>query len=147
MQEHFNKSLQAASHDATLTPLFNALQSIFNNNQKHGKTLLKSNSTPGIYSLFTASQYSANTELPVRSIEPAYKQCFDEVVRTYMEEVNKISRNMGRFLEYKKTLYGYYKYEPRQGMNYILDLFLIYRKYAGRKMSVSSPRIQSMIRT
>lgn len=91
---------------------------------------------PGVYTLFTASQYSANTELPVRSIEPAYKQCFDEVVRTYMEEVNKISRNMGRFLEYKKTLYGYYKYEPRHGMNYILDLFLIYRKYAGKKMSV-----------
>jgi chondroitin sulfate synthase len=54
-----------------------------------------------------------------------------------MEEVNKISRTMGRFLEYKKTLYGYYKYEPRYGMNYILDLFLIYRKYMGKKMSVS----------
>ena len=92
---------------------------------------------PGIYTLFTASQYSANAELPVRSIEPAYRQCFDEVVRTYMEEVNKISRNMGRFLEYRKTLYGYYKYEPRQGMNYILDLFLIYRRYIGKKMSVS----------
>ena len=96
---------------------------------------------PGVYTLFTASQYSANTELPVRSIEPAYRQCFDEVVRTYMEDVNKISRNMGRFLEYKKTLYGYYKHEPRHGMNYILDLFLIYRKYAGKKMSVSEQRV------
>jgi chondroitin sulfate synthase len=55
-----------------------------------------------------------------------------------MEDVNKISRNMGRFLEYKKTLYGYYKHEPRHGMNYILDLYLIYRKYAGKKMSVST---------
>ncbi|CAF0887659.1 unnamed protein product [Rotaria sordida] len=90
----------------------------------------------GIYTFFTASQYSANTELPVRSIEPAYKQCFDEVVRTYMEDVNKISRNMGRFLEYKKTLYGYYKHQPRYGMNFILDLFLIYRKFSGKKMSV-----------
>jgi len=54
-----------------------------------------------------------------------------------MEDVNKISRKMGRFLEYKKTLYGYYKYEPKYGMNYILDLFLIYRKYSGKKMSVS----------
>ncbi|CAF1379687.1 unnamed protein product [Adineta ricciae] len=91
---------------------------------------------PGIYTLFTASQYAANTELPVRSIEPAYRQCFDEVVRTYMEDVNKISRNMGRFLEYRKTLYGYYRYEPKYGINYILDLFLIYRKYLGKKMSV-----------
>lgn len=92
---------------------------------------------PGIFTLFTASQYSANTELPVRSIEPAFKQCLDEVVRTYMEEVNKISRSMGRFLEYKKTLYGYYKYEPRNGVNYIMDLFLMYRKFQGKKMSVS----------
>ncbi|CAF1475031.1 unnamed protein product [Rotaria magnacalcarata] len=91
---------------------------------------------PGTYTFFTASQYSANTELPVRSIEPAYKQCFEEVVRTYMEEVNKVSRSMGRLLEYKKTLYGYYKFEPRYGTNYILDLFLIYRKYSGKKMSV-----------
>ena len=91
----------------------------------------------GIYTIFTASQYSANAELPVRSIEPAYKQSIDEVVRTYMEDVNRIARNMGRFIEYRKTLYGYYKYQPRHSVNYILDLFLIYRKYTGRKMSVS----------
>lgn len=103
---------------------------------KVNSTLKETPLEPGIYTLFTASQYSANTELPVRSIEPAYRQCFDEVVRTYMEEVNKISRTMGRFLEYKKTLYGYYKYEPKYGMNYILDLYLIYRKYLGKKMSV-----------
>jgi hypothetical protein len=105
-------------------------------NNYHNK-FSRQKTEPGIYTLFTASQYSANTELPVRSIEPSYRQCFDEVVRTYMEEVNKISRNMGRFLEYKKTFYGYYKYQPRHGMNYILDLFLIYRKYSGKKMSVS----------
>ena len=99
-------------------------------------TLKQTPLEPAIYTLFTASQYSANTELPVRSIEPAYRQCFDEVVRTYMEEVNKISRTMGRFLEYKKTLYGYYKYEAKYGINYILDLYLIYRKYLGKKMSV-----------
>ncbi|CAF1437663.1 unnamed protein product, partial [Didymodactylos carnosus] len=89
-----------------------------------------------LWNIFTASQYSATNELPVRSIEPAFKQCFDEVVRTYMEDVNKVSRRMGRFLEYKKTLYGYYNYEPKHGINYILDLFLIYRKYTGKKMSV-----------
>jgi len=105
-------------------------------NNYHNKFSRQKSSPSGIYTLFTASQYSANTELPVRSIEPSYRQCFDEVVRTYMEEVNKISRDMGRFLEYKKTLYGYYKYEPKYGMNYILDLFLIYRKFAGKKMSV-----------
>ena len=136
MEKYLNQSLPP-SNDITFRFLSGLTQSIFHNN-KPTKKFVKEKTPPGIYSLFTASQYSANTELPVRSIEPAYKQCFDEVVRTYMEEVNKISRNMGRFLEYKKTLYGYYKYEPRYGMNYILDLFLIYRKYSGKKMSVSS---------
>lgn len=113
----------------------NDLPFLTKNNQQ--KSFSRQDHEPGIYTLFTASQYSANTELPVRSIEPSYKQCFQEVVRTYMEDVNKVSRTMGRFLEYKKTLYGYYKYQPRHGMNYILDLFLIYRKYSGKKMSVS----------
>ncbi|CAM4783732.1 unnamed protein product [Rotaria magnacalcarata] len=134
LQAYLNQTLPSLN-DLTFSFLFDLLHSI-TNNHTHTKTFVKEKTTPGIYTLFTASQYSANTELPVRSIEPAYKQCFDEVVRTYMEEVNKISRNMGRFLEYKKTLYGYYKYEPRHGISYILDLYLIYRKYMGRKMSV-----------
>ncbi|CAF2962228.1 unnamed protein product [Rotaria sp. Silwood2] len=44
---------------------------------------------------------------------------------------------MCRFLEYKNTLCDYYKYQPRFGMNYILDLFLIYRKLSGKKVSAS----------
>ncbi|CAF1065824.1 unnamed protein product [Adineta steineri] len=160
IQKYFNQTLQSSSstsisNDTIFPFLFDPSLSIITNNNNHDyltrtKTLnnyhnkfsrQKNDSSyektlPNIYTLFTASQYTANTELPVRSIEPAYRQCFDEVVRTYMEEVNKISRNMGRFLEYKKTLYGYYKYEPKYGMNYILDLFLIYRKYSGKKMSV-----------
>ncbi|CAF0791765.1 unnamed protein product [Adineta steineri] len=135
LHEYFNKSI-LSSNDATFHSLYEEIQSIFNTNNISSKKLSQDKNQPGIYTLFTASQYSANTELPVRSIEPAYKQSFDEVVRTYMEEVNKISRNMGRFLEYKKTLYGYYKYEPRFGINYILDLYLIYRKYMGKRMSV-----------
>ncbi|UJR16156.1 hypothetical protein I4U23_003067 [Adineta vaga] len=128
LHEYFSRSFH---------PLPESIRSILKSNlANHSKIVDKEKIPPGIYTLFTASQYAANNELPVRSIEPAYKQCFDEVVRTYMEEVNKISRNMGRFLEYRKTLYGYYKYEPKYGMNYILDLFLIYRKYLGRKMSV-----------
>ncbi|CAF1090399.1 unnamed protein product [Rotaria sordida] len=135
LQIYFNESLPS-SNDLTFSFVYDSIQSM-SNNYTHTKTSLQAKKhSSAIYTLFTASQYSANTELPVRSIEPAYKQCFDEVVRTYMEAVNKISRNMGRFLEYKKTLYGYYKYEPRHGMSYILDLYLIYRKYMGRKMSV-----------
>ncbi len=138
LHEYFNRTLPE-SNDFIWPLLFDTIPSL--SNHTYMKKISKDKNSPEIYTLFTASQYSANAELPVRSIEPAYKQCFDEVVRTYMEEVNKISRSMGRFLEYKKTLYGYYKYEPKHGMNYILDLFLIYRKYMGKKMSVSKSRI------
>ncbi|CAF4332330.1 unnamed protein product [Rotaria sp. Silwood2] len=165
LRKYFNQSLSSSlpslsssslSNDLSFLFPFNSDLSMLKNNNNHDyltrtKTLnnyhnkftrQKNNSfyeknEPGIYAFFTGSQYTANTELPVRSIEPAYRHCFDEVVRTYMEDVNKISRNMGRFLEYKKTLYGYYKYQPGHGMNFILDLFLIYRKFSGKKMSVS----------
>ena len=40
---------------------------------------------------------------------------------------------MGRFLEYKKTLYGYYKYEPKYGMNYILRFISYLSKIYGQK--------------
>jgi len=136
---YFNQSLTSVNDINFLS------QALANLDKFKGKPFEPIRTQPNIYTLFTASQYSANTELPVRSIEPAYRQCFDEVVRTYMEEVNKISRNMGRFLEYKKTLYGYYKYEPRHGMNYILDLFLIYRKYMGKKMSVGDNETKNKI--
>ena len=136
---YFNQSLTSVNDINFLS------QALANIDKFKGKPFEPIRTQPNIYTLFTASQYSANTELPVRSIEPAYRQCFDEVVRTYMEEVNKISRNMGRFLEYKKTLYGYYKYEPRHGMNYILDLFLIYRKYMGKKMSVGDNETKNKI--
>ena len=129
-----NLSSQSSSNDSSPSISFKSIRS---NENIDPKKLSRPKHEPGIYTLFTASQYSANAELPVRSIEPSYRQCFQEVVRTYMEDVNKVSRSMGRFLEYKKTLYGYYKHEPRHGMNYILDLFLIYRKYSGKKMSVS----------
>jgi hypothetical protein len=130
LQEYFKKSLPL--FNSLLLPYLSNVHVIFNIE----KQSQLNRSQPGIYTLFTASQYSANTELPVRSIEPAYRQCFDEIVRTYMENVNGVSRHLGRFLEYKKTLYGYYKHEPRHGMNYILDLYLMYRKYSGKKMSV-----------
>ncbi|CAF2883635.1 unnamed protein product [Rotaria sp. Silwood2] len=164
LRKYFNQSLSSSlpslsssslSNDLSFLFPFNSDLSMLKNNNNHDyltrtKTLnnyhnkftrQKNNSfyeknEPGIYAFFTGSQYTANTELPVRSIEPAYRHCFDEVVRTYMEDVNKISRNMGRFLEYKKTLYGYYKYQPGHGMNFILDLFLIYRKFSGKKMSI-----------
>ncbi|CAF1135648.1 unnamed protein product [Adineta ricciae] len=161
LQKYFNQSLNSSSsllisNDLMFRSLFEpslAIKTYQTNHHQYSKRTKTLNNyhnkfsrqkdasvyeinESNVYTLFTASQYSANTELPVRSVEPAYKQCFDEVVRTYMEEVNKISRTMGRFLEYKKTLYGYYKYTPRYGMNYILDLFLIYRKYSGRKMSL-----------
>ncbi|CAF2517827.1 unnamed protein product [Rotaria sp. Silwood2] len=150
-------SVSSSSLINDFTVPFNSDLSIIKNNNKHDdltrtKTLnnyhnkfsrqknnsfYKKKNKPGIYAFFTASQYSAITEPQVQSIEPAYKQCFDEVVRTYMEEVNKISRNMCRFLEYKNTFCDYYKYQPQFGMNYILDLFLIYRKLSGKKVSAS----------
>ena len=60
-------------------------------------------------------------ELPVRSIEPAYRQCFNEVVRAYMEEVNKIFQEIWvDFWNIKKRSMVTISMNRDFGMNYIL---------------------------
>ena len=53
-----------------------------------------------------------------------------------MEVINQNSKERGRLIDYKDTLYGYVRNHPLIGLDYIIDVLLIYRKYEGRKMTV-----------
>lgn len=53
-----------------------------------------------------------------------------------MEKINKFSKQRGRVIDFKEILYGYVRYNPIHGADYILDLLLLYKKYRGRKMTV-----------
>lgn len=57
-----------------------------------------------------------------------------------MEVINSYSKQRGRVIDYKEILYGYWRLNPLYGVDLILDLLLVYRKYRGHKMTVQVRR-------
>lgn len=54
-----------------------------------------------------------------------------------MESINRNARQRGRVIDYKDLQYGYRRFNPLYGPDYMLDLLLVYRKFKGkRKMTV-----------
>ncbi|KAK6631475.1 hypothetical protein RUM44_006002 [Polyplax serrata] len=82
------------------------------------------------------SLYSADNFNPRRRMERAYREGIEDVIRDFMETINKFSRQRGRVIEYQDLLYGYARMDPLHGADFILDLLLKYKKYRGRKMTV-----------
>lgn len=53
-----------------------------------------------------------------------------------MDMINMYSKQRGRVIDFKEILYGYTRIDPIHGIDYILDMLLVYKKYRGRKMTV-----------
>jgi chondroitin sulfate synthase len=53
-----------------------------------------------------------------------------------MDDINKNSIERGRLIDFKDVLYGYVRHHPLIGVDFIIDILLVYRKYEGRKMTV-----------
>ena len=71
---------------------------------------------------------------PRRAIDAPLRESVEDVIREVMEGINTLSKERGRVIDFKDLLYGYYRVNPQFGVDYILDLLLIYKKYRGRKM-------------
>lgn len=57
-----------------------------------------------------------------------------------MELINHHSKQRGRLIEFKEMMYAYWRMNPVYGVEYILDLLLVYRKYRGHKMTIQVRR-------
>lgn len=77
---------------------------------------------------------SIETINPRRTIDAPLREGVEDVIREVMESINAPSKERGRVIDFKELLYGYYRLHPRLGVDYILDLLLVYKKYRGRKM-------------
>jgi chondroitin sulfate synthase len=77
---------------------------------------------------------STETVNPRRAIDAPLREGVEDVIREVMEGINAMSKERGRVIDFKELLYGYYRLNPRLGVDYILDLLLVYKKYRGRKM-------------
>lgn len=53
-----------------------------------------------------------------------------------MDLINKFSKQRGRVIDFKEIFYGYQRVNPLYGVDYMLDMLLMYKKYRGKKMTV-----------
>lgn len=86
------------------------------------------------------SIYSARHTNPKRKVENHLKEALEDVVREIMQNINFYSRQRGRVIEFRELLYGYTRTNTLHGQDMILDLLLVYKKYRGKKMTVTVRR-------
>lgn len=89
-----------------------------------------------VWDFISDSFYSASSLNPKRRLESFQRVAVNDVVMEVMEIINKYSKQRGRIIDFKEILYGYVRENPLYGVDYILDMFLTYRKYRGKKMTV-----------
>ncbi|KAF6207578.1 hypothetical protein GE061_016025 [Apolygus lucorum] len=82
------------------------------------------------------SIYSPSKFNPRMKIGSSLQEGLEDVVREVMDMINMYSKQRGRVIDFKEILYGYTRYDPLHGVDYILDMLLVYKKYRGRKMTV-----------
>lgn len=88
------------------------------------------------FDFFTRSLFSSSYISPKRGLEGYWRRSLLDSVRQIMDEINRNSIERGRLIDFKDVLYGYVRHHPLIGIDYIIDVLLVYRKYEGRKMTV-----------
>ncbi|XP_006131934.3 chondroitin sulfate synthase 3 [Pelodiscus sinensis] len=81
--------------------------------------------------------YSVTENQPPRqSINSVLRAALDDTVMQVMEMINENSKSRGRQIDFKEIQYGYRRVDPMHGVEYILDLLLLYKRHKGRKLTV-----------
>lgn len=87
------------------------------------------------WDFLSRSEYSLTDSNPRRRIHSDIKEGLEDITREVMASINACSRQRGRVVEERSTLYGYRRVDS-YGADTILDLLLVYRKYRGRKVTL-----------
>uniref|UniRef100_A0A8C4VPG0 Hexosyltransferase n=1 Tax=Gopherus evgoodei TaxID=1825980 RepID=A0A8C4VPG0_9SAUR len=78
----------------------------------------------------------AENQPPRQSINSILRAALDDIVMQVMEMINENSKSRGRLIDFKEIQYGYRRVDPMHGVEYILDLLLLYKRHKGRKLTV-----------
>ncbi|XP_050513631.1 chondroitin sulfate synthase 1 isoform X1 [Diabrotica virgifera virgifera] len=92
------------------------------------------------WELISKTLYTHRDLNPRKRIGSSMKEGLSDVVREIMELINSYSKQRGRVIDFKEILYGYWRLDPVYGVDLILDMLLVYRKYRGHKMTVQVRR-------
>lgn len=94
----------------------------------------------GEWEFLANSLYSTSDLNPRRRYGTSLKEGLNDAILEVMELINHYSKQRGRLIEFKEMMYAYWKMNPVNGVEYILDLLLVYRKYRGHKMTIQVRR-------
>ncbi|XP_069083396.1 chondroitin sulfate synthase 3 [Pleurodeles waltl] len=73
---------------------------------------------------------------PCQSLNSVMRASLDDTVMQVMEMINENSKSRGRLIDFKEIQYGYRRVDPMHGVEYILDMLLMYKRHKGRKVTV-----------
>ncbi|XP_028633045.1 chondroitin sulfate synthase 3 [Grammomys surdaster] len=79
---------------------------------------------------------AAENQPPRQSINSILRSALDDTVLQVMEMINENAKSRGRLIDFKEIQYGYRRVDPMHGVEYILDLLLLYKRHKGRKLTV-----------
>ncbi|XP_054159203.1 chondroitin sulfate synthase 1-like [Oppia nitens] len=91
--------------------------------------------------------FSATNINPKRHIESHIWRSIENSIQDIMANINRQSKQKGRTMEYKNLYYGYMRVDPLIGVEYILDLLLVYKRYRGRRMVIPVRRHAYAVQT
>uniref|UniRef100_A0A8D0E1B2 Hexosyltransferase n=1 Tax=Salvator merianae TaxID=96440 RepID=A0A8D0E1B2_SALMN len=78
----------------------------------------------------------AENQPPKQNINGVLRAALDDTVMQVMEMINENSKSRGRLIDFNEIQYGYRRIDPLHGVEYILDLLLLYKRHKGRKVTV-----------
>ncbi|XP_063152793.1 chondroitin sulfate synthase 3 [Candoia aspera] len=78
----------------------------------------------------------AENQPPRQNINNILRAALDDTVMQVMEIINENSKSRGRLIDFNEIQYGYRRVDPLHGVEYILDLLLLYKRHKGRKVTV-----------
>ncbi|XP_026559759.1 chondroitin sulfate synthase 3 [Pseudonaja textilis] len=78
----------------------------------------------------------AENQPPRQNINNIQREALDDTVMQVMEIINENSKSRGRLIDFNEIQYGYRRVDPLHGVEYILDLLLLYKRHKGRKVTV-----------
>ncbi|KAK4293061.1 hypothetical protein Pmani_034213 [Petrolisthes manimaculis] len=89
-----------------------------------------------VWDFISRAAFQSGATNPRHKITSSMNEGLKDITLEFMEIINRVSKERGRIIDFKDVLYGYVRWQPTYALEYILDMFLLYKKYRGEKMVV-----------
>ncbi|XP_018025751.1 chondroitin sulfate synthase 1 [Hyalella azteca] len=135
-----HRNTAAASHPLRLPNLDDARHGVFLSHLGREASLQagagRHETTVQAYQLVSKLLFSLDTANPKQRLPSYFNESLADVIAYTMHTINLASSKRGRELEYRNLLYSYVRHAPGTGMQLVLDLLLLYKRFRGNKMTI-----------